>query len=49
MKNPVIEYYKLSSFPTLILIDKDGFIGETVKDPRADNGKLLTESLNKDL
>ena len=48
--HPIIAYYLIASYPTLILIDKEGKLCNIPKDPRLDKGadlvKLIDESLN---
>ena len=51
VKHPIIKYYDIIPFPTLILIDKEGkIITNRAPDPRNDNGealiKLIKEHLN---
>ncbi len=40
-KNPIITKYKIDSYPTVLLIGKEGQICETPKDARLDDGKDL--------
>jgi thiol-disulfide isomerase/thioredoxin len=46
-QHPVLTYYNIVSFPTLVLIDKDGsVISLPAPDPRKDNGKNLEKLIN---
>lgn len=49
MKHPVIQYFDINSFPTFIIIDKDGqAIGSPIS-PLIDNGKDLFNKIDKEL
>lgn len=39
--HPLLEHYQINAFPTLVLIDKNGYIMDTPIDPRADGGNSL--------
>jgi thiol-disulfide isomerase/thioredoxin len=45
-EHPILKYYHIASYPTLIIIDKNGrLITSKAPDPRFDNGFKLTELL----
>jgi thiol-disulfide isomerase/thioredoxin len=46
-KDPVISHYNINSYPGLILIDKNGRLGDVVGDPREDNGVRLRSLISK--
>jgi thiol-disulfide isomerase/thioredoxin len=48
-KHPVINYYEVTSFPGLLLIDKNGKLCSTFTDPRLDNGASLTTAIKAQL
>lgn len=47
--HPVIVHYNINSFPTLILIGKDGKLLDNPVDPRVDNGKNIRELIENAL
>jgi thiol-disulfide isomerase/thioredoxin len=47
--NPLIKYYNITSYPTLLLIDKNGKICSAVSDPRGDNARSLISQIEREL
>ena len=44
--DPVIKHYNINSYPTLILINKDGRIGSNPQSPLMDEGRDLKKLIN---
>ncbi|SEN07983.1 Thioredoxin-like [bacterium A37T11] len=45
--SPIIKYYNVNSYPTLVVIDKNGCIAPSPVDPRFDNYKSIRTILNE--
>jgi thiol-disulfide isomerase/thioredoxin len=48
-KHPIVGHYQANTFPTLILIDRNGKLCDPVGDPRLDKGERLSALINKAL
>jgi thiol-disulfide isomerase/thioredoxin len=49
LEHPICRYYNIDGYPTLILINKQGYLLNNPIDPRKDNGRNLISLINQEI